>query len=162
MCFAFEAFAGRSDGSVNIIVFLVTHLLDTKHFQGALPRTIIKHFNTSICFSQSYSSPWWLCLPLSLSLSQTKESNDMIEKTNTEGTGRCGFASPQSDSESSQIAQMQPMQLQKGLDKASLAIPGKSLCPLGSVRILPNRDGNRNLSLNGLPGSCHKTICVLS
>jgi len=32
ICFAFKVFAGRSYDSVNIIVFLVIHLLDTKYF----------------------------------------------------------------------------------------------------------------------------------
>lgn len=50
ICFAFEAFAGRNYGSVNITV-LVLHLLDTKYFHQALLRTIVKHLNTFICFS---------------------------------------------------------------------------------------------------------------
>lgn len=68
ICFVFKIFAGRSYGSVNIIVFLLTHLLDTEYFYWALLRIIIKHFNTFICFSQPWSLPWQLCLALFPSL----------------------------------------------------------------------------------------------
>lgn len=81
---------------------VLTHLLDAKYFHRALLRTIIKHFNTFLCFSQSCSLPWQLhllhSLSLPLPLPLIKENNDLIQKTNAEGISKCVCDSPFSDS----------------------------------------------------------------